>query len=64
MPRANATLIDQYIALDSTARTLEGNLRLAGDQELADSVKRARRELQNMAPELNQTGRNTRAIRP
>lgn len=64
MPRAGASVIDQFIALDTTARSLEASLRLAGDKELADAVKRARRELQNMSAELNQTGRATSAIRP
>jgi hypothetical protein len=64
MPRAGASLIDQFIALDTTARALETNLRAAGDGELANSVKRCRRELQNMSAELNQTGRASGAVRP
>lgn len=47
--RADTSLTNRLATLNNDMRTLELDLRNFGDLELADVVKRARRELQNPA---------------
>lgn len=66
MPRrADSTLLARLATMRNDLRVLETDLRRYGDPELADVVKRARREFEhpNYTSAINTLGVDARAVR-
>lgn len=66
MPRVTASLGNRVISEYQALKLLEVDLRGVGDNDVADAVLRAARELEHpsVTGVLNQVGINSRQIRP